>query len=621
MACLSVCLSFCEAEIEANRSSESPLPSKRMANAAGFPEFPPDRLGRASSPLSSGFQASRAAQFSRGLSDYLRGQFQLAATARVSNRLTLRSLAVVRSFERQHPIRHRSNTSKIRSRPPPTTRRSVGLAFYEEEASPATQTAACHTLRLQKALGHLGRWPRSTWRTRRPDPDSPSFHQVGVLAVIQAWVHDRVCSAIAGSRRHQYTFGTVPARWMLGWAGSLGNLLERLLDGVLHLLEIVGGHTRDLALERLFDLIHVSPALLVVHKVDRNTLAAESARAADTVELLLLEADLVGSRSDAHRKVVHRGRERSRKEHQLARLGHRILDADRLLAERLLIQHVVRLVQHKHLDRRRLDALALDHVERLAWRAHDELRIDLLAALHLVRQTEARGHIGELGHGAHHVHDLACELTRRRKHDRLRLLECIVDAREHGEDEGGRLARAGLRLADHVLGRVLQQQRQCLFLDLAWLLYSGELGSACWSASVTCTSCDDSRRFDSLASSLAPEASSAAGLAAPSLPDMSPDIPEAISLTLLSEATAGAGAAALSLLSLMSRLCSWKVRCAALTFLRACWSGCGVRARAAAAAAAAAVVRALCTCRVRDRPHPPKRNSEDEMWLKQDLTL
>ena len=48
-------------------------------------------------------------------------------------------------------------------------------------------------------------------------------------------------------------------------------------------------------------------------------------------------------------------------------------------------------------------------------------------------------------------------------------MHTVVDAREHREHERGRLAGAGLRLADHVARRVLQQQRERALLDLAWL--------------------------------------------------------------------------------------------------------------------------------------------------------
>ena len=89
-----------------------------------------------------------------------------------------------------------------------------------------------------------------------------------------------------------------------------------------------------------------------------------------------------------------------------------LLDSDTLLSKTLLVKHVVRLVEHKHLDSTRIDALGLDQVERLSGCAHNQLGSNLVSTLDLVRQRELRGHISELGHGLDHLHDLTGKLAR-----------------------------------------------------------------------------------------------------------------------------------------------------------------------------------------------------------------
>lgn len=48
----------------------------------------------------------------------------------------------------------------------------------------------------------------------------------------------------------------------------------------------------------------------------------------------------------------------------------------------------------------------------------------------------------------------------------MRLLPAEINAREHGQDKSGSLARARLRLGDHVTWWVLEQKRQSALLDL-----------------------------------------------------------------------------------------------------------------------------------------------------------
>ena len=73
-----------------------------------------------------------------------------------------------------------------------------------------------------------------------------------------------------------------------------------------------------------------------------------------------------------------------------------------------------------------------------------------------------------LGVGAQRLGDLDAELARRGEHDRLHLLALGVEVLEQRQAEGGGLAGAGLRLADHVVAG--EQLRDRLLLDRGRLL-------------------------------------------------------------------------------------------------------------------------------------------------------
>ena len=64
---------------------------------------------------------------------------------------------------------------------------------------------------------------------------------------------------------------------------------------------------------------------------------------------------------------------------------------------------------------------------------------------------------------AQRLGDLDAEFARRRQHERLDVRVGGVHELDHGEAEGGGLAGAGLRLADHVVA--LEKMRDRLFLD------------------------------------------------------------------------------------------------------------------------------------------------------------
>ena len=67
--------------------------------------------------------------------------------------------------------------------------------------------------------------------------------------------------------------------------------------------------------------------------------------------------------------------------------------------------------------------------------------------------------------GAQRLGDLDAQLARGRQHERLHVWLRGVGVLDDRQPEGGRLARARLRLADHVAA--LQQRRDRLFLDRA----------------------------------------------------------------------------------------------------------------------------------------------------------
>ena len=64
--------------------------------------------------------------------------------------------------------------------------------------------------------------------------------------------------------------------------------------------------------------------------------------------------------------------------------------------------------------------------------------------------------------GLHRLGDLNRELARRREHEQLRLGALQVDAAQQRQRERGRLARAGLRLAEHVPAREQRRDRRLL---------------------------------------------------------------------------------------------------------------------------------------------------------------
>lgn len=186
-------------------------------------------------------------------------------------------------------------------------------------------------------------------------------------------------------------------------------------------------------------------------------------------QLFLLQSDLIGVRRKLRRERTHMVRERRREQHKLTGFRNGILYTNTLLAQTLLVQHVVGLVQHKHFHSRRVERACFDQVKRLAWRADDKVCMHFLSTLQGIRNRVRRLHRREFAHGLRHIHDLTRKLTRRRQRNRLRLINTKVDAREHRQHKRRCLACAGLRLADHIARGVLQKQGERTLLDFGGL--------------------------------------------------------------------------------------------------------------------------------------------------------
>ena len=111
--------------------------------------------------------------------------------------------------------------------------------------------------------------------------------------------------------------------------------------------------------------------------------------------------------------------------------------------------------------------MPVHQVHHATHRAHDHLPA-LLELRHLVadrRTAEHRHHLdaAPLAVRTQRLRHLDAQLARWREHERLHLLVVGIDVLEQREAESGRLAGAGLGLADHVVA--LEQLGDRLLLD------------------------------------------------------------------------------------------------------------------------------------------------------------
>ena len=167
----------------------------------------------------------------------------------------------------------------------------------------------------------------------------------------------------------------------------------------------------------------------------------------------------LGERADLarHRRAEQRGLAPARGE------GEDLLD----VLEEAEVEHLVRLVEHDVAARVQDERVARDEVEHAPDRPDDDLRA--LLELGLLRADRRAAEDGDgvdaavAAVRAQRLGDLDAELARRRQDQRLRVRVLRIDEVDHREPERGGLARAGLRLADHVAP--LEQLGDGLLLD------------------------------------------------------------------------------------------------------------------------------------------------------------
>ena len=176
----------------------------------------------------------------------------------------------------------------------------------------------------------------------------------------------------------------------------------------------------------------------------------------DRVDGELLRRDL-----DRHRVVhVRLGEARDRRRHR--RREQRRLAPGRAHAKDLLdvldeaeVEHLVGLVEDDVAGRGEHQRAARDQVHHPPDGGDDD--VGALAQPRLLGRDRGAAEDGDdldvevLGVGAQRLGHLDAELAGRRQHDRLRLLRVRVEVLEQRQAEGGGLAGAGLRLADHVV--------------------------------------------------------------------------------------------------------------------------------------------------------------------------
>ena len=89
-----------------------------------------------------------------------------------------------------------------------------------------------------------------------------------------------------------------------------------------------------------------------------------------------------------------------------------LLDTQRLVAQPILVQHVVRLVEHEHLHFRHVDHLSPDQVRHRPRSADDDLRCYVRCALGQAFLDRVLSlNWCELAHCVHDRHDLPRELS------------------------------------------------------------------------------------------------------------------------------------------------------------------------------------------------------------------
>ena len=182
---------------------------------------------------------------------------------------------------------------------------------------------------------------------------------------------------------------------------------------------------------------------------------------ADKELLDTFEGELVALDKDAHR-LVHEGISdfkdvggHGRRQQDHLQLGRQQLEHLVDLVLEAARQHLVSLVEHKHLELVDAQRAAVDHVEHAAGGAHDNVRA-LLQLLVVLAHADAAN--GGVGHNVHKVAernndllDLGGEFAGGGQHQGLALVQRRVDLLQNRDAEGGGLAGAGLGLGNDVV--------------------------------------------------------------------------------------------------------------------------------------------------------------------------
>jgi hypothetical protein len=133
------------------------------------------------------------------------------------------------------------------------------------------------------------------------------------------------------------------------------------------------------------------------------------------------------------------------------------------------LEHLVGLVEHHEAAVVQHQRVSGDEVEHPSDGSDDDVpsgpQLRLLRSDRGAAEHGHHVHAGMCPVGAQRLRHLYAELPRRRQHERLHLPLGGVDVLHDRQSEGGRLARARLRLADHVA--TLEQRRDRLFLNRA----------------------------------------------------------------------------------------------------------------------------------------------------------
>lgn len=105
------------------------------------------------------------------------------------------------------------------------------------------------------------------------------------------------------------------------------------------------------------------------------------------------------------------------------------------------------------------------------------MRIESSSSVNHVWDSEQGLSLSELPHCLDDTHDLPGELTSGGEDKSLGLFQVDIDASEDGQNEGSRLTGAGLRLGDHVLRRISQEEWEGSLLDFRGAFEVHEINS------------------------------------------------------------------------------------------------------------------------------------------------